>query len=951
VRPSFIPPRHQRDLRDLTRHRTNFVRERVTLVNRLPTGTTIHWHGMDVPPEMDGPAGLNQAEVEPGEAFVYEFVATNPGSRWYHAHADPANQIALGLYGPLVIEPREAERTYDREQTYILSEWDMELTPDVALGKAPRGPRDQMLRGGELGTDLFLINGKAHESIPRIETAAGERVLIRLMNAGNLPHAIHSHGHSFKIVATDGNPVPEGMELLKDTVLIGPGERYDLELEADNPGVWMLHCHMENHAANGMMTLIEYEGETPTGQTFAIARDDLTKHGLIAGVTGSGKTNTCFGLLERVWAGGSGAPFLVIEPAKAEYRALLNRLPGPPRVYTLGDERFAPLRLNPFEFPCQDAEARIHVQTHIDYLKSVFNAAFALFPPMPYVLETCLHEVYQDRGWNLTTSAIERRLKARDRGREALFPVFPTLQDLYAKIEPVVDRLGYDERIRQDVKAGLKARIGSLLLGGKGLMLNTRRSISTAWLLAAPAILELERIGDDDEKAFLIGLLITAIYEHRVVEGRKPQATGERLQHLLLIEEAHRLLQNVSTRQESEAANPRGKAVESFANMLAEIRAYGQGVLIAEQIPTKLAPDAIKNTNLKILHRTIAADEREIMAGAMNLGEAQARAISALPTGRAAVYAEGADRPYLLRIAAAKGAAAPSARPPTDMEVRKVMLDQHAFDDHVYKPRPGCERCGLWKSNPGRCALIRDLAQTVGETPIYLETYRRYVLSLSEEPAQAVRSYPALAQAVKRAIQPADLEEQREVTLCAVVHSSAEQMEQYGSGYAMPYDALGAVHDTLLAAFAPVVRNFQNDLALLASIEQHIAPAAQRFGELMRKLTARQSGPFAGCVFCQAKCRFGLELRPVARDPVFQEDVTYAIGHSPDAAAMGEELAGIALKAGAVAIETGDPRLAYAAAICFTAQAGAAFAYREESQRKLVRMVRETLATRQGGLP
>jgi len=122
-----------------------------------------------------------------------------------------------------------------------------------------------MLRGGELGTDLFLMNGHAHESISPIRLAEGERILIRLMNLGNLPHAIHTHGHSFKIVATDGNPVPEGMELIKDTVLIGPGERYDLELEGNNPGVWMFHCHMENHAANGMMTLIQYDGAVPTG--------------------------------------------------------------------------------------------------------------------------------------------------------------------------------------------------------------------------------------------------------------------------------------------------------------------------------------------------------------------------------------------------------------------------------------------------------------------------------------------------------------------------------------------------------------------------------------------------------------------------------------------------------------------------------------------------------------
>jgi FtsP/CotA-like multicopper oxidase with cupredoxin domain/plastocyanin len=247
---------------------------RITLHNELPVGTTIHWHGVNLPPEMDGPVGLNQAAVEPGEEFVYEFVAQPAGTRWYHSHADPTAQIALGLYGSLIVEPREPKRTYDRDYTYILNEWDLELTPDVATGKAPRGVRDQVLRGGELGTDLFLMNGHAHESIPPIKLAEGERVLVRLINAGNLPHAIHTHGHSFKIVATDGNDVPEGMALVKDTVLIGPGERYDLELDGNNPGVWMFHCHMENHAANGMMSLIQYDGAVPTGPVGAFFTPD-----------------------------------------------------------------------------------------------------------------------------------------------------------------------------------------------------------------------------------------------------------------------------------------------------------------------------------------------------------------------------------------------------------------------------------------------------------------------------------------------------------------------------------------------------------------------------------------------------------------------------------------------------------------------------------------------------
>ncbi len=242
---------------------------RITLRNELPVATTIHWHGVNLPPAMDGPAGLNQVPVAPGEEFVYDFVAKPAGSRWYHAHTDPAVQVPLGLYGPLIIEPRLPARTADRDYTLILAEWDLELTPDVAMGIAPRGPGDRTLRGGELGSDLFLINGRMHGAVPPLVVSEGDRVRIRLMHAGALPHAFHIHGHSFKVVATDGNPVPEVAQPTKDTVLIGPGERYDLELLADNPGVWMVHCHMEPHMANGMMTLLAYEGAMPSGPAAA----------------------------------------------------------------------------------------------------------------------------------------------------------------------------------------------------------------------------------------------------------------------------------------------------------------------------------------------------------------------------------------------------------------------------------------------------------------------------------------------------------------------------------------------------------------------------------------------------------------------------------------------------------------------------------------------------------
>src|SRR5215211_2281530 len=240
-------------------------RVRVTLTNRLPAPTTIHWHGIDVPVAQDGVPGLSQEPVEPGETFVYDFLATNPGTRWYHSHVDSTMQIQLGLFGAFIVDPRVPEPvTYDREFTYILTEKALDLTPAVAAGDADVQNRESGNgRGGLFAADLFLLNGKAGTAIDAVTVTEGERVRIRLINAGNLVHAMHTHGHSFKIIATDGNPVPVAAQLTKDVVLIGPAERYDVELVANNPGVWMFHCHINNHSANGMVTELGYTGAVP----------------------------------------------------------------------------------------------------------------------------------------------------------------------------------------------------------------------------------------------------------------------------------------------------------------------------------------------------------------------------------------------------------------------------------------------------------------------------------------------------------------------------------------------------------------------------------------------------------------------------------------------------------------------------------------------------------------
>lgn len=235
---------------------------RITLKNDLPVPTTAHWHGIDVPMAMDGVPGLTQDAVTPGGTFVYEFPATNPGTRWYHSHQDAELQVPLGLYGSVIVEPKTPEPVkYDREYTYVLSEWDLDLTPAVARGdeSLPR-PRSDVPLSKQLDYDLFVLNGEATESAPPITVEQGERVRLRLINAGNMLHTIRFNGHRFRVVATDGNPVPPGLQLAEDSVMLGPSERADLELQGADLSERTFQARIEHHMPNGMTVSLRSEG-------------------------------------------------------------------------------------------------------------------------------------------------------------------------------------------------------------------------------------------------------------------------------------------------------------------------------------------------------------------------------------------------------------------------------------------------------------------------------------------------------------------------------------------------------------------------------------------------------------------------------------------------------------------------------------------------------------------
>lgn len=215
---------------------------RVRFRNELPEPTTVHWHGLSPDNAMDGAGDVTQLPVEPGEEFVYEFVAERSGTYFYHTHTRADRQQTLGLYGALIIEPQvwATEKPFDSEYSILLGEWKIDA----------QGQTLPAMNQPEVLPNFFTINGKSYPATETVSAKVGDRIRFRFIGSGQFIHPMHIHGGPFEIVETDGNPVPEGARLTKDTVLIGPGERYDVEWTALKPGKWLLHCHINDHLTN-----------------------------------------------------------------------------------------------------------------------------------------------------------------------------------------------------------------------------------------------------------------------------------------------------------------------------------------------------------------------------------------------------------------------------------------------------------------------------------------------------------------------------------------------------------------------------------------------------------------------------------------------------------------------------------------------------------------------------
>jgi hypothetical protein len=353
----------------------------------------------------------------------------------------------------------------------------------------------------------------------------------------------------------------------------------------------------------------------------------LASHTFITGSTGSGKSNTIYQILTE--AKKSGCTFLVIEPAKGEYKHIFGMQDGV-AVYGTNPALTPLLCVNPFKFP-----KGIHILEHLDRLVEIFNVCWPMYAAMPAVLKEAVARSYQDAGWDLTES--------KNPYGENLYPSFA---DVVRNVRIIIDSSDYDAENKGAYKGSLITRLRSLTNGLNGLIF-TNDAITDSDLFDKNVIVDLSRVGSTETKSLIMGILVMQLQEYRMTSGR----LNADLMHVTVLEEAHHLLKRTAMEQSNETANLLGKSVEMLGNAIAEMRTYGEGFIIADQAPGLLDMAVIRNTNTKIIMRLPDLSDRELVGKAAGLNDDQIIELGKLPLGVAAVYQNDWIEPVLCKVA------------------------------------------------------------------------------------------------------------------------------------------------------------------------------------------------------------------------------------------------------------------------------------------------------------
>lgn len=346
--------------------------------------------------------------------------------------------------------------------------------------------------------------------------------------------------------------------------------------------------------------------------------DSLTSHCFITGSTGCGKSNTVYCLLESLGKLEPPVPFLVIEPAKGEYRKHFAKYPNI-QVFGTNAAHAQLLKINPFRFP-----ASIHILEHLDRLVEIFNACWEMYAAMPAILKEAIECAYISKGWDLLNSVYTR----------AGTPEYPTFSDLLYELPKVIKQSSYSSDTQGDYTGALVTRVNSLTNGIYGQIFCDDFDIEEEILFDGNTIVDLSRVGSAETKSLIMGMLVLRLTEYRMSSDIPMNST---LRHVTVLEEAHNLLKNTQNQIGTAGNQVVAKSVEMIVSSIAEMRTYGEGFLIVDQSPTAVDVAAIKNTNTKIVMRLPERDDCQIIGRAVAIKDEQIEELSRLKVGKAVV--------------------------------------------------------------------------------------------------------------------------------------------------------------------------------------------------------------------------------------------------------------------------------------------------------------------------
>jgi hypothetical protein len=423
---------------------------------------------------------------------------------------------------------------------------------------------------------------------------------------------------------------------------------------------------------------VGFIGRPDAGMSIGFTLGDLTKHMFVAGTPGSGKTTFNVSLLHRLWSE-HGIPFLVIEPAKNEYRAMLEAIPDL-RVFTPGKSWLSPLVLNPFR-----PAAGVRIENHKTVLKTAFGAALTMTSPLDRLFESALDDLYAGLGWLDSDSTADGH-------------TVPNVRDFVKAFTTTFDRVGYTGDALNIGRAGL-VRLAALVRA-----FDTYQSIPVEALCSHPTIIELSAIESSAEKTLYIALLLLLMLSYHNANT----LGGGTLRQALLLEEAHVLFEASDPGQEG-SASPAAIAQGLLKRMLAEIRSYGVGIVVADQSPRKVGADVIALTNIKLGFRIVEAEDRKIFGNSTNMDDEQIRRLAGLRPGEAFLFHDRLTEPEEI-VTPDYRAAAGIPTSITDGELAQ-RLTFYAEMPELLRPFPESALVPEW--DPARADVARQFAARI----------------------------------------------------------------------------------------------------------------------------------------------------------------------------------------------------------------------------------------------